>query len=83
MEANLKRLFVLQRCGVQSDELGKVLRVLTLKKNRLIRLMPLLEFITWSLLTEGSTVRNLCISTESALENILIKTIHANAETLA
>lgn len=82
MEANLKRLFVLQRCGVQSDELGKVLRVLTLKKNRLIRLMPLLEFITWSLLKEGSTVRNLSISTESALENIL-KTIHVNVETLA
>ncbi|XP_039465499.1 E3 ubiquitin-protein ligase TRIM39 [Oreochromis aureus] len=44
-----------ERCGVQSNELGKVLRALTLKKNRLARLMPLLEFITWSLLKEGST----------------------------
>lgn len=48
----------LQICGVQSDELGKVLRLLGLKKKRLVNLLPLLEFITWSLLKEDSTVRN-------------------------
>ncbi|CAG5929221.1 unnamed protein product, partial [Menidia menidia] len=42
-------------CGVASEELGKVLRLLGLKKKRLVRLLPLLEFITWSLLREEST----------------------------
>ncbi|XP_049922856.1 zinc-binding protein A33 isoform X1 [Epinephelus moara] len=44
-----------ENCGVQSDELGKVLRSLGLKKKRLVNLLPLLEFITWSLLKEDST----------------------------
>ncbi|XP_070786322.1 butyrophilin subfamily 1 member A1-like [Enoplosus armatus] len=44
-----------ESCGVQSDELGKVLRLLGLKKKRLVNLLPLLEFITWSLLKEDST----------------------------
>ncbi|KAF1380614.1 hypothetical protein PFLUV_G00165720 [Perca fluviatilis] len=43
-----------ESCGVQSDELGKVLRLLGLKKKRLVNLLPLLEFITWSLLKEDS-----------------------------
>ncbi|XP_070710965.1 E3 ubiquitin-protein ligase TRIM39 [Pempheris klunzingeri] len=43
-----------ESCGVQSDELGKVLRLLGLKKKRLVNLLPLLEFITWSLLKEES-----------------------------
>ncbi|KAF7230316.1 transcript variant X3 [Nothobranchius furzeri] len=44
-----------ESCGVPCDELGKVLRLLGLKKKRLFRLLPLLEFITWSLLKEDST----------------------------
>nr|XP_040036912.1 zinc-binding protein A33 isoform X1 [Gasterosteus aculeatus aculeatus] len=44
-----------ESCGVESDELGKVLRQLGLKKKRLVNLLPLLEFITWSLLEEDST----------------------------
>ncbi|KAM7366273.1 hypothetical protein PAMP_015727 [Pampus punctatissimus] len=44
-----------ESCGVQSEELGKMLRLLGLQKNRLFNLMPLLEFITWSLLKEDST----------------------------
>ncbi|XP_039996362.1 butyrophilin subfamily 1 member A1 isoform X2 [Xiphias gladius] len=44
-----------ESCGVQRDELGKVLRLLGLKKKRLVNLLPLLEFITWSLLKEDST----------------------------
>ncbi|KAM9335571.1 uncharacterized protein ABDE67_020565 [Symphorus nematophorus] len=43
-----------ESCGVQSDELGRVLRLLGLKKKRLGNLLPLLEFITWSLLKEDS-----------------------------
>jgi len=53
----LARRRVFQSCGVQSDELGKVLRQLGLKKKRLVNLLPLLEFITWSLLKEDGTVR--------------------------
>uniref|UniRef100_A0A3B5ANT0 Nuclear factor 7, brain-like n=1 Tax=Stegastes partitus TaxID=144197 RepID=A0A3B5ANT0_9TELE len=45
-----------ESCGVPSDELGKVLRLLGLKKKRLVKLLPLLEFITWSLLKEDSTI---------------------------
>ncbi|XP_061664833.1 E3 ubiquitin-protein ligase TRIM39 [Syngnathoides biaculeatus] len=45
---------VSESCGVQSDELGKALRLLGLKKKRLVSLLPLLEFITWSLLKEDS-----------------------------
>ncbi|MED6289964.1 hypothetical protein CHARACLAT_008249 [Characodon lateralis] len=44
-----------ESCGVQSEELGKVLRLLGIKKKRLYKLLPLLEFITWSLLKEDST----------------------------
>ncbi|XP_010886185.2 butyrophilin subfamily 1 member A1 [Esox lucius] len=43
-----------ESCGVHSDELAKVLRILGLRKNRLVNLLPLLEFITWSLLKEDS-----------------------------
>ncbi|XP_049609335.1 nuclear factor 7, ovary isoform X2 [Syngnathus scovelli] len=43
---------VSESCGVQSDEMGKVLRLLGLKKKRLVSLLPLLEFITWSLLKQ-------------------------------
>lgn len=42
---------------MQSDELGKVLRLLGLKTRRLVGLLPLLEFITWSLLKEDGMVR--------------------------
>uniref|UniRef100_A0A3B5KW75 Si:dkey-219e21.2 n=1 Tax=Xiphophorus couchianus TaxID=32473 RepID=A0A3B5KW75_9TELE len=52
----------LQSCGVPSEELGKVLRLLGIKKKRLYKLLPLLEFITWSLLKEDNTVRNLTLS---------------------
>ncbi|XP_077445846.1 uncharacterized protein LOC144066285 [Stigmatopora argus] len=45
---------VSETCGVQSDELGKVLSLLGIKKKRLGILLPLLEFITWSLLKEDS-----------------------------
>ncbi|KAF3837063.1 hypothetical protein F7725_004527 [Dissostichus mawsoni] len=38
-----------------SEELGRVLSQLGLKKKRLGNLLPLLEFITWSLLREDST----------------------------
>ncbi|KAL0970388.1 hypothetical protein UPYG_G00241290 [Umbra pygmaea] len=43
-----------ESCGVQSEELSKVLRMLCLRKNRLANLLPLLEFITWSLLKKDS-----------------------------
>ncbi|XP_073330809.1 uncharacterized protein [Pagrus major] len=43
-----------ENCGVQSEELGKVLRLLGLKKKRLVNVLPLLEFITWSLLKEDN-----------------------------
>ncbi|XP_026153649.1 nuclear factor 7, ovary isoform X2 [Mastacembelus armatus] len=46
--------YATERCGVQSDELGKVLRLLCLKNKQLGNLLPLLEFITWSLLKEDS-----------------------------
>nr|XP_061810617.1 E3 ubiquitin-protein ligase TRIM21-like [Nerophis lumbriciformis] len=45
---------VSESCGVQSEELGKVLRLLGIKKKRLGVMLPLLEFITWSLLKEDS-----------------------------
>ncbi|KAM4564217.1 E3 ubiquitin-protein ligase TRIM69 isoform 1-T2 [Fundulus diaphanus] len=44
-----------ESCGVPSEELGKVLRLLGIKKKRLYKMLPLLEFITWSLLKEDST----------------------------
>ncbi|XP_076015841.1 butyrophilin subfamily 3 member A1 [Genypterus blacodes] len=44
-----------ESCGVPSDDLGRLLRMLGLKKKRLCNLMPLLEFITWSLLKEDET----------------------------
>ncbi|XP_054457076.1 zinc-binding protein A33 [Anoplopoma fimbria] len=44
-----------ESCGVPSEELGKVLRQLGLKKKQLVNLLPLLEYITWSLLKEDST----------------------------
>ncbi|XP_015234985.1 PREDICTED: nuclear factor 7, brain-like [Cyprinodon variegatus] len=44
-----------ESCGVESEELGKVLRMLGVKKKRLFKLLPLLEFITWSLLKDDSS----------------------------
>ncbi|XP_030017776.1 zinc-binding protein A33 [Sphaeramia orbicularis] len=46
---------ILEKCGVHSNELGKVLRYLGLKKQRLAKILPLVEFITWSLLKQDST----------------------------
>lgn len=43
-----------ESCGVPSDELGRVLRLIALKKKRLGNLLPLMEFITWSLLREDN-----------------------------
>ncbi|XP_022526010.2 E3 ubiquitin-protein ligase TRIM39 [Astyanax mexicanus] len=43
---------VSESCGVLGEELGKTLRLLGLRKKRLMTLMPLLEFITWSLLKD-------------------------------
>ncbi|XP_076854592.1 E3 ubiquitin-protein ligase TRIM15 [Brachyhypopomus gauderio] len=43
---------VSETCGVMGEELPQTLRLLGLKKKRLASLMPLLEFITWSLLKE-------------------------------
>ncbi|XP_036428242.1 E3 ubiquitin-protein ligase TRIM39 [Colossoma macropomum] len=45
---------VSESCGVLGDELAQTLRLLGLRKKRLVTLMPLLEFITWSLLKEDS-----------------------------
>ncbi|KAK2863124.1 hypothetical protein Q5P01_002657 [Channa striata] len=44
-----------ESCGLQSNELGKVLSQLGVKNKRLVSLLHLLEFITWSLLKEDST----------------------------
>ncbi|XP_076144495.1 uncharacterized protein LOC143127076 [Alosa pseudoharengus] len=44
-----------EKCGMLGDELGQALRLLGLRKKRLVSLMPLLEFITWSLLKEDCT----------------------------
>ncbi|KAL2079603.1 hypothetical protein ACEWY4_025347 [Coilia grayii] len=41
-----------EKCGMLGEELGPSLRFLGLRKKRLASLMPLLEFITWSLLKE-------------------------------
>lgn len=43
-----------ESCGVPGDEMGRVLRLLGIKKKRLGTLLPLMEFITWSLLREDS-----------------------------
>lgn len=43
-----------ESCGVPSEELGQVLHLLGIKKKRLGNLLPLMEFITWSLLREDS-----------------------------
>ncbi|CAL8327207.1 unnamed protein product [Lota lota] len=44
-----------ESCGIEREELGQMLRLLGLRKRRLVHLLPLLEFITWSLLKEDST----------------------------
>ncbi|XP_028999108.1 zinc-binding protein A33 isoform X2 [Betta splendens] len=44
-----------ESCGVQSNELGKVLHLLGMKSKRLVNLSHLLEFITWSLLKDDGT----------------------------
>lgn len=46
----------MQSSGVLGDELARLLRLLGLKKKKLVSLMPLLEFITWSLLKEDGKV---------------------------
>ncbi|XP_062859675.1 zinc-binding protein A33 [Trichomycterus rosablanca] len=45
---------VSESCGMVGDELAHTLCLLGLKKKRLVTLMPLLEFITWSLLKDDS-----------------------------
>ncbi|XP_035389451.1 E3 ubiquitin-protein ligase TRIM39 [Electrophorus electricus] len=45
---------VSESCGMLGEELTQTLRLLGLRKKRLVSLMPLLEFITWSLLKEDS-----------------------------
>lgn len=45
---------VSESCGVPGEELAHTLRMLGLRKKRLVNLLPLLEFITWSLLKEDS-----------------------------
>ncbi|KAK2866715.1 hypothetical protein Q7C36_002771 [Tachysurus vachellii] len=45
---------VSESCGMLGKELAQMLRLLGLRKKRLVSLMPLLEFITWSLLTDDS-----------------------------
>ncbi|XP_036404346.1 E3 ubiquitin-protein ligase TRIM39 [Megalops cyprinoides] len=45
---------VSESCGVPGEELAQMLRMLGLRKKRLVSLLPLLEFITWSLLKEDS-----------------------------
>ncbi|KAG9346344.1 hypothetical protein JZ751_006655, partial [Albula glossodonta] len=45
---------VSESCGVPGEELAQMLRMLGLRKKRLVNLLPLLEFITWSLLKEDS-----------------------------
>lgn len=45
---------VSESSGMLGDELARLLRLLGLKKKKLVSLMPLLEFITWSLLKEDS-----------------------------
>ncbi|XP_047460307.1 E3 ubiquitin-protein ligase TRIM39 isoform X2 [Mugil cephalus] len=44
-----------ESCGVRSEELGKALRLLGPQKKNLVKLLPLLEFITWTLLDGDST----------------------------
>ncbi|XP_061565537.1 butyrophilin subfamily 1 member A1 [Cololabis saira] len=46
-----------ESCGVPSADLGKVLCLTGLKKKRLVKLLPLMEFITWSLLKEDSMTK--------------------------
>ncbi|KAL2095242.1 hypothetical protein ACEWY4_009961 [Coilia grayii] len=45
---------VTERCGLMREELLRALRQLELRKKKLKMLLPLLEFITWSLLKEDS-----------------------------
>ncbi|XP_051968010.1 E3 ubiquitin-protein ligase TRIM39-like [Xyrauchen texanus] len=45
---------VSESCGILGDELGQMLHLMGLRKKRLVSLMPLMEFITWSLLKEDS-----------------------------
>ncbi|CAL8376695.1 unnamed protein product [Gadus morhua 'NCC'] len=42
-------------CGIEREELGQMLRLLGQRKRKLVHLLPLLEFITWSLLKEDRT----------------------------
>lgn len=39
-----------ESCGVPGEEMGRVLRLLGIKKKKMGNLLPLMEFITWSLL---------------------------------
>ncbi|KAF7705642.1 E3 ubiquitin-protein ligase TRIM39 [Silurus meridionalis] len=45
---------VSESCGMLGDELAQMLHLLGLRKKKLVSLMPLLEFITWSLLKDDS-----------------------------
>ncbi|XP_036379760.1 E3 ubiquitin-protein ligase TRIM39-like [Megalops cyprinoides] len=43
-----------ENCGVPREDLTQMLRQLEVRKRGLVSLLPFLEFITWSLLKEGS-----------------------------
>ncbi|CAN9509648.1 unnamed protein product [Ophioblennius macclurei] len=44
-----------ESCGMQSEKLMKVMHLLSQRKRLVVTLVPLLEFITWSLLKEDCT----------------------------
>lgn len=70
-------LCFMQSCGVQSNELGKVLHLLGMKNKQLVNLLHLLEFITWSLLKEDSTV-----SPTNVFQKIINTVRHKNLHTI-
>ncbi|XP_028840443.1 E3 ubiquitin-protein ligase TRIM21-like [Denticeps clupeoides] len=55
---------VSESCGVMSEELSQILKHLEPRKRKTINLLPFLEFITWSILKEDSTVSHIWLSTK-------------------
>ncbi|XP_046876182.1 E3 ubiquitin-protein ligase TRIM39-like [Hypomesus transpacificus] len=56
---------VTERCGLMRDEVAQMLRQVELKKKKVGRLLPFLEFITWSLLkADAGTVAQLWLATK-------------------
>ncbi|XP_062341610.1 E3 ubiquitin-protein ligase TRIM39-like [Osmerus eperlanus] len=56
---------VTERCGLMKDEVAQMLRQVELKKKKVGRLLPFLEFITWSLLKDDAgTVAQLWLATK-------------------